>query len=111
MPRVRELTFDTLKVKISPLSWDEAEKYIAEGKEMLEREPKVSIDDWADRTVQSVALAMNKGAGTTDWTPVKVKTEMDMVTIQEIYNEFMKMSGLMARTATPGEVQATSTLP
>jgi hypothetical protein len=114
MPRIRELTLDSLKVKIAPLSWDEAEAYIKEGKEMLDRDPKVSAEDWAKRTLETVAQSMNRAAGsgngTAEWNVKKLTAELDMVSIQEIYAEILKMSGLLpVRAEIPGEVSATST--
>jgi hypothetical protein len=118
MPRVREITLDNLKLKISPLTWDEAETYIKEGQAMLARDPKPTNEEWAKRTLESVVLALNKGAAAAangngnagdPWTVEKLKKEFDMISIQQLYDEFMKMSALKA--ATPGEAQATSTLP
>jgi hypothetical protein len=116
MPRIRELTFDNLKVKIAPLSYDEAEAYILEGKEMLARDPKPSLEEWAKRTLDAVVLALNRAAAATNsngnnavlWDVKKVTTEFDMVTVQQIYEEFMKMSGLLRVNVPAGEAPATS---
>lgn len=111
MPRVREITLDSLILKIAPLSYDEAEEYIKEGREMLNREPKPTDEEWAKRTLESVVKALNKAAGTANGNPAwdikRLTSELDMVTIRELYDEFMRMSGL--QTAARGEAPATST--
>lgn len=110
MPRIREIPLDNLRIKICPFSYDEAEAFMLESKSMLER--KATNDEWAQRTLKTVAMTLNKAAtasgtnGHQDWTPETLKKEYDMVTIQEIYESFMKMSGL--RPAVPGEAPATS---
>lgn len=113
--RIREVTMDGFSIKISPLSWDEAEKYIEEGRALLNRDPKPTTEDWAKRTLDSVCFTLNKAAGTLEgnkngtkqWDLKRVTSELDMVFIQHIYQEFMKMSGLRVE-ATKGEAQATS---
>jgi len=115
MPRVREITLDNLKFKIAPFSFDEAEQYIKESKEMLAREPKATTEEWSARTLNSVVLALNKAAalggnGTAQWDAKKLTAEYDMLTIQELYEEFMRMSGLALRPGEtrPGEAAAIS---
>ncbi len=118
MPRVREIKLDSLSLKIAPLSWDEAEEYIKEGREMLQRDPKPSDEEWGRRTLDSVVKALNKGAamangnGNAPWDAKKLTSELDIVTIQQLYEEIMKMSGLLTvpRTQASGEAPATSTL-
>jgi hypothetical protein len=117
MPRVREITLDNIKVKISPFSYDEFEKYVIESKELLARDPKPTLEEWGVRTLNTVVLALNKGAaasGATNgnamqWDVKRLTAEFDMVTINDIYEEFMKMSGLRAPVS--GEAPATSILP
>jgi hypothetical protein len=108
MRRIREITMDGVTVKITPFSWDEAETYINDGKTLLARDPKPTGDDWALRTLQSVCFTLNKAAGKEEWDVKKLTTELDMVFIQFVYNEFMKMSGLRTEP-TKGEAPATST--
>ncbi len=109
--RVREVTMDGMTLKISPLSYDEAEAYIKQGQEMVKRDPAPSQEDWALRTLESVCLALNKAEGNTNgnakWDPARLTKELDMVYIQYLFNEFMGMSGL--RTLPKGEAPATST--
>ncbi|MFI4922969.1 MAG: hypothetical protein ACHP6J_04570 [Burkholderiales bacterium] len=112
MPRVREIKLDNLSFKIAPLSWDEAEAYIKEGKEMLSRVPVPQMEEWTTRTLQTVANALNRGSGATNgngWNADKLKAELDMVTIQELHTECMKMTGLFTVSGTQaGEAPATS---
>ena len=118
MPRIREIKLDSLSLKIAPLSWDEAEEYIKEGREMLHRDPRPSDEEWGRRTLDSVVKALNKGAasangnGSAPWDAKKLTSELDIVTIQQLYEEIMKMSGLLTvpRTQASGEAPATSTL-
>ena len=107
MPRVREIKLDSLVVRIAPLSYDEAEKYITEGKEMLDR--KASTEEWTKRMLASVVLSLNKATPALNMTTEKLVAEYDMLTLQEIYMEFMKMSGLRTGVPVPGEAPATST--
>ena len=109
MPRIREITLDNLKIKIAPLSWDEAEAYIKEGKAMLEQQPPPTLEDWAKRTLTTVIQSMNKANPTLEIDIKKLSSEFDMVTVNEIFNEIMTMSGLMSKGKTSGEAQATST--
>lgn len=109
MPRIREVTMDGITVKISPFSYDETEKYVLEGKEMLARQPAPPTEEWTTRSLKSVAFALNKADGKETWTVEKVRQEYDMVLINFIYEEFMKMSGLMSVTPPQGEALATST--
>jgi len=101
---------DGMALKISPLSYDEAEVYIKDGQEMLKRDPTPSPEEWAMRTLESVCLALNKADGNTNgnakWNPKLLTKELDMVYIQHLFNEFMEMSGL--RTLPKGEAPATS---
>jgi hypothetical protein len=112
MPRIRTIEMDGVIVKISPLSFDEAEAYIKEGKAMVEKkDPKTSDDEWAARTLESVVRTMNKaqnGSGEA-WTVKKVREEFDMVLINRIYREFMDLSGLLPAPSSTGEATATST--
>jgi hypothetical protein len=116
MPRIREIELDGLVLKISPLSYDEAEQYINEGQDMLKRDPKPTEEDWAQRTLTSVVNALNKaapmpnGEGDPPWNVKKLTTELDMVMINHLYKEFMVMSGLLTVPAgkSAGEAPATS---
>ena len=111
--RIRAVTMDGETVMIAPLSWDEADDYIKQGQEMLKRDPPATQNDWAMRTLESVCFTLNKAAAkngngngnAAKWDPKKLASEMDMLMIQHIYSEFMKISGL--KTATMGEAQAT----
>ena len=114
MPRIRTVSMDGMELKISPLSYDEAESYIKEGREMLERQgqEKPGNEEWAKRTLDSVVRALNKAANGNEanrWDIRRLTSELDMIMINRLYQEFMEMSGL--RTAPKGEDSATSTLP
>jgi hypothetical protein len=114
--RIREVTMDGFTVRIAPLSWDEAEKYIADGRALLNRDPKPTTEDWAQRTLESVCFTLNKAAGTLNgdkngskqWDIKKATSELDMIFIQHIYQEFMRMSGLKVDATARGEAQAAS---
>lgn len=112
MPRIRTVTLDSLSFKIAPLSYDEAEQYIKDGREMLDRDPKPTDEEWARRTLESVVNTLNKASANGNgsghaWDVKRLTSELDMVTIQWLYREFMEMSGL--RKPDMGEVPATST--
>lgn len=115
--RIRVVAMDGEAVRIAPLSWDEAEAYIQEGKVLLERDPKPTTEDWAKRTLDSVCFTLNKAAGTLHgdvngtkaWDVKKLTSELDMIFIQRIYQDFMSMSGLKTESTTKGEASATST--
>jgi len=115
MPRVREIVMDGLSVKIAPLSYDEAEMYIKEGRELLAAEPPTPDDQWAKRTLISVVGALNKAAGKEEWTldgdatKKKLTKEFDMVFIRRLYDEWLQMSGLVPASGAKGEAPATST--
>jgi hypothetical protein len=116
MPRVREVTLDGLTLRISPLSYDEAEEYIKEGVEMIRRDPKPTQEEWAKRTLNSVVLALNKAAGKEEWTlngeegKKKLTKELDIGMINRLYEEFVELSSLSV-VKQKGEALATSTSP
>jgi hypothetical protein len=108
MPRVREITMDGVTVRISPLSYDEAEKYITESKELASRQPPLSTDEWLKRQWDSVVFTLNKATPKTEnerWTVEKLKSEFDMLLIAHIYEQFMQMSGVVS--VPKGEAEAT----
>jgi len=115
MPRVREVPMDGVVLKISPLSYDEAEVYIKEGRDMLSREPKPTDEEWAARTLKSVVNALNKAAGKEEWSlngdesKKKLTKELDMVYINKLYQEWLEMSGLVPKAVPQGGAPATST--
>lgn len=115
MPRVRAVTMDGLSLKISPLTYDEVDVYISEGKAMLEKVPPATQEEWAMRTINTVVTALNKavnGSGEKQWDAKRLTSELDMVMINKIYEDFMDMSGLRTgpREKATGEALATSTL-
>jgi len=105
MPRIRSVTMDGCTLNISPLSFDQAEEFIKESKEMVGREPAPGNEEWAARTFRYVCLSLNKAIGKEEWTPEKLTKELDMVFIQKLFTDFMEMSGFPSK---PGEDQATA---
>jgi transcriptional accessory protein Tex/SPT6 len=127
MPRIRVVEMDGVSVKISPLTYDEAEQYINEGKALFEKqialdkntdklEPEQlqkAIEEmqerWANRTLETVVRALNKAGAEPSWDVKKLRGEFDMEFIKRVYREFMDMSGMLATSSTSGGVPATST--
>jgi hypothetical protein len=116
MPRVREITLDGVTVKISPLSMDEADKFMAENKELRVRDPKPTPEDWDNRTIRYVCFTLNKAAKASsngngsaeEFTPEKVRDQFDRILLNRVFFEFAEMSGLTLGGA-QGEAAATST--
>jgi hypothetical protein len=113
MPRrVREISLDGIVVKISPMTWAEAEVYLTETKDLLARpaDNKPTETEWTQRMLRSVCSAINTGENRKDdamLTPDSLIKEFDMPTLQYIQREYLSMSGLV--TSTPGGAPATST--
>ena len=113
--RIREVTLDGESHKIAPMTYDEAEAFINEGKEMLARNPKPTDEDWAKRTLNSVLSALNRAAGTEVWNLTgddgkkKLTKELDMGMINHLHREYLIMSGILLPGAKAGEGPATST--
>lgn len=119
MARVREVKMDGMVLKISPFTYDETEAYLKSAQEMHKRDPKPNADEWAERTLETVCVALNKAMqadraqgfaatnGDKPWDSKRLKSELDMVYIFEIHTQFLLMSGLEAQK--PGEARATST--
>lgn len=111
MPRIRRYTLDGLTVEIASFSFDEAQKFMQEGVAL--RDSKDTTDkDWELRTLNAIVASLNKAAGKKEWSldgegeTKKITAELDMVAIEEIFREVLKMSGLLRKTE--GEALATS---
>jgi len=117
MPRIRPITMDNLTVNIAPLSYDETENYVNEGRAMLQKkDPETTPEEWAQRTLKTVCFTLNKAAGVLgdkekELTPTKLTQEYDMVFINFIYEEFLKMSGLQVAAAPKEEAPAKQEAP
>lgn len=97
---VRTVTFkmDDVEVRLATMSWAQAEHFVKEGKEMLERTP--TSGEWLDRTLEVVARSLaNTDAGA-------LKESYDMPTINAMYLKILEASGL--RTTNEGEAKAVS---
>lgn len=103
MPRVRTIEMDGFTCKISPLSFDEADAFITESKEMIARDPKPTNEEWVARTLKTVCLALNKAEKDKgkEWTSEILRKELDSLLINHIFSEFLIMSGVTV--AKPGE--------
>jgi hypothetical protein len=105
--RIRTIELDGLSFKISPMTMDDVETYLAEGKKLVDADPKTDDAAWAKRTLRTVAAALNSQENDGKWEEKRVASELDMPTVRFVYAEYMKVSGLVAPE--PGEARATST--
>lgn len=107
--RVRTIELDGLFFKVSPMTMNDVEEYLVEGRKLLDADPKTDEPTWAKRTLTTVAAALNSNKTDNDgeWDEKRVASELDMPTVRFVYAEYMKMSGLVAPE--PGEARATST--
>lgn len=91
--------------KIASLTAAEADKYVSEAKEMMERnkEGRVAPEEWIARQRQVVCDALNKAVpnGGETWTPARLAAELDNPAINELNEKIMERSGLRV-----GEVPA-----
>jgi len=108
--RVREVTMDGFSLRISPFTYDEADVFLKQGRELVERDPKPTDEDWVKRTLDTVCVALNKPTGATNgnsWTPERLRKELDGPFINYLFSQMMEISGM--RVPKAGEAQATST--
>src|SRR5260370_30334968 len=65
MPRIRRIEMDGFTLAVSPLSYDEAQAHVTKTRELLEaKDPETTAEQWVDRTIETVAFALNRAAGT-----------------------------------------------
>jgi hypothetical protein len=98
---------DGVMLRISPLSYDEAQVYIEESIKLVQQDPKPTRQEWEFRTLDAVVLALNKalnGQGQ-QWDRARLTKELDIQMITYLYDQFVEMSAL--RPVPMGEVAAT----
>ncbi len=111
MIRVCEFTMDGHIFKLASMTSAQARAHVIEGRALLERNAKgeVSNEEWGLRSRQTVADSLNRAAQNGNaWTPEKIDEELDLPTINALFLEVLKFSGLRAST---GEAEAVSVLP
>jgi len=109
MPRIRILTLDNLQFPIAPMTYDEMEAYLKQITDLKAQDPDPKT--FAAITLDTVVEALNRaGSKSSDgevYTRAKLTHEIDSGSINELYAEILKMSGIVIKTA--GEAAATST--
>jgi selenophosphate synthetase-related protein len=101
--RVVPFQMDGLNIKLASMSWAQAEKFVEEGKKLVERGADVSNDEWLARTLQTVHASMVKAGAESNGGPASLKDEYDMPTLNAMFTKILEISGL--RT-TQGEAGA-----
>jgi len=101
MPRIRKIVLDGLELEIAPMSLDELDTYLKQGRELRDKQPPPTEEEWANRTWNTVCMALNKAQsakGTLNngnsWTISKLRAELDLPTVNAIHRVFLEMSGL-----------------
>jgi hypothetical protein len=94
--RRREVRLDNLAVTVSPLSYDEVQRYAREQKLLTER--NADAETFLALTLRVVAAGLNNAmsdAEYRDWTPDAVRREFDAPFLGELQKAIFEMSGLV----------------
>ena len=102
MIRVVNFSMDGVELKLASMSWAEAEKFVEEGRALLERQKIENIgEEFVKRQLETVSRSLVKAGG--EFPVDKLKAEFDMPTVTAIFTKVLEISGL---ATTPGEVKA-----
>ena len=110
MPRrVRIVRLDNLQFHVAPMLYDQMEVYLKTINDLRANSPKP--EDFAAITLDTVVEGLNAGGHKAEdggeFTRAKLTAEVDSGSINELYDEILRMSGIVTKTA--GEAAATST--
>lgn len=109
MPRrIRIVHMDNLQFSVSPMLYDEMESYLKRVNDLRSGETKP--EEYAAITLDTVVDGLNaagsKAEDGAEYTRAKLTHEVDSGSINELYAEILKLSGIVTKTA--GEAAATS---
>lgn len=91
MKRVVEFSMDGITVQLASMTWAQAEKFVEAGQELLKRGEAVPASEWIERTVGTVAIAL-------DVEPSEIKDTYDMPTVNAMFLKVLEISGLRTTT-------------
>ena len=95
MIRLVKFTFAEQEFTLASMSWAQAEKHSAEGKELLAKGDKATADDWLARMARTCTDGIRGHAGEEKtFTVDQLKQEFDKPTLEAVYNRLLEISGL-----------------
>jgi hypothetical protein len=93
------MELDSEKLRIAPMSYDECTAFCETAKAMRQR--GASDREWAELTFRVVADGLDKAAPMEIWDVARVKRELSYATVNELFEEIIRMSGLGEKPDTP----------
>jgi hypothetical protein len=101
MIRVCNFSMDGVEVKIASMSVAEAEIFVKESGDLIARAKQGSVanEEWMQRRNKTIIAALAKAGE--EWTEEKLKSELDIPTLDALYLKILEFSGLRS-----GEVAA-----
>jgi hypothetical protein len=99
--RVCNFEMDGITLKLASMSVNEAEAFVKEGNEFIERMKREELkpEEWLTRRNKVVITSLNKAGGI--WTEETLKEEFDLPLLDAFYSRLLEFSGLK-----PGEATA-----